>query len=402
MAQLPIHIFGMHDAGAESLFSTAKKTGWVVATVQVNPPDSSSDFSALMNAGFGVIVRLNNGYNPNGTLPNSAQYDTFAQQCATFVAGSQGAKIWIIGNETNLADERPGGAGGQVITPDKYAQCFAKCRAAIKNLAGHAADWIVPAPPAPWNNQTTYLGNANGDWVQYLRDSLTQIAQLKSAPDALALHTYTHGLNPALVTSEDKMNAPFANYHSQFRAYRDFLGVVPTNWRALPVFITETQAADPDWWKNQNVGWIRAAYQEINAWNAVAANQPIQGVCLFRWNIGDARWSISDKSALQDDLRAALQNDYRARWPAPPPPPPDPVATAAIAAAKKLTWMPINTDGALYKFALAQNLGYPQTDEFQVTFNNTLYIAQVYNLGIVYVKQGDWGNCQFVKKPDGV
>ena len=85
--------------------------------------------------------------------------------------------------------------------------------------------------------------------------------------------------------------------------------------------------------------------------------------------------------------------------PPPPPPPSGDASTAAIAAAKKLTWMPINTDGALYKFALAQNLGYPQTDEFQFTFNNVAYIGQVYNGGIVYVKNGDWGNCKWVKKP---
>ena len=83
-----------------------------------------------------------------------------------------------------------------------------------------------------------------------------------------------------------------------------------------------------------------------------------------------------------------------------PPPPPNPtLESAVIAAAKKLTWMPINTGGAIYKFALAQNLGYPQTDEFQFTFNNVGYIGQVYNGGIVYVKNGDWGNCKWVKKP---
>jgi hypothetical protein len=72
---------------------------------------------------------------------------------------------------------------------------------------------------------------------------------------------------------------------------------------------------------------------------------------------------------------------------------------AAISAAKKLTWMPINTDGALYKFAQAQNLGYPQTDEFEFTFGSVVYVGQVYNLGIVFVKKGDWGNCKWVKKP---
>jgi len=406
MPQFPSHIFGMHDPGAEPLFLDAGKTGWVVISVQVNPPDSNGDFSALANAGIGVIARLNNGYGSEGTIPFAVQYDAFAQQCVSFVTGSRGAKIWIIGNETNLAGERPGNTGGndgEVITPDKYAQCFAKCRAAIKALAGHADDWVVPAPPAPWNNQTTYAGNASGDWVKYFQDILNQCIQLNAKPDALALHTYTHGFNAALVTSEEKASPPFQNYHWHFRAYRDFIAVIPASLRAVPVFITETQAADsptppnpPSWWQNGNIGWIRAAYAEINAWNSVPTNQPIQALCLFRWQTGEPKWSILDKSALQDDLRAALRNDYRVRWAAPQP---DPVAAAAITAAKKYTWMPINADAALYKFAQANDLGYPQTDEFELTFNNDVYVGQVYNLGIVYVKKGDWGNCKWVNKP---
>lgn len=71
---------------------------------------------------------------------------------------------------------------------------------------------------------------------------------------------------------------------------------------------------------------------------------------------------------------------------------------AAIIAARRLNWMPIDDQAALYLFAQANNLGYPQTDEFPVPFNNVTYIAQVFNLGIVYVKQDDWGNVKWVKK----
>ncbi len=390
----------MHDPGAESLIRNAGKTGWVIAAAKVNPPDVNSDYSALTNNGFGVIVRLNNGYGSDGTLPNSSQYDVFAQQCASFVTASRGARIWIIGNETNLAGERPGNTGandGEVITPDKYAQCFGKCRKAIKQLVGHADDWVIPAAPAPWNNQTTYPGNPSGDWVKYFQDLLTQIMLLNAKPDALALHTYTHGLSPSFITSEVKMDAPFANYHKHFRAYRDFLGVVPAALKTLPVLITEAQPADPDWWRNQNVGWVQAAYKEINDWNATAANQAIQALCLFRWFTGDVRWSISDKAAVQDDFRTALQTNYRTRWTSVPITPTDP-GVAALQAARQVPWMPINTESALYKFAQARNLGFPQTDEFEFTFNNQAYIAQVYNLGIVYVKKGDWGNCKFANK----
>jgi len=415
MPQFPSYIFGMHDPGAEPLFLNANKPGWIVVSVQVNPPDQSSDFSGLANQGFGVIVRLNNGYDSNGTLPNSSQYAQFAQQCASFVAGSKGAKVWIVGNETNSPWERPGnngGQGGEVITPALYAQCFALVRAAIKKLPGHDLDWVVPSAPAPWNNQTTYPGNANGDWVQYFKDTLNQCIAQKATPDGIAMHTYTHGMDPAFITSEEKMVAPFTAYHKHFRTYRDFMAAVPTSLKTAPVFITETQPADPDWWQDRNVGWVQAAFKEINDWNAVAANQPIQALCLFRWQTGNPQWSISDKNAVKADFQAALQNNYKVRWATPPPPPPppppqplpatDPRAIDALAAAKKLTWMPINTDGALYKFAQSKNLGYPQTDEFEFTVGTDAYVGQVYNLGIVYVKKGDWANVKFVNKPAGM
>jgi N-acetyl-anhydromuramyl-L-alanine amidase AmpD len=574
------------------MMANAGKPGWIVASVLAGDP--GGDFSALANQGIGVIVRLNNGYGSDGTIPNSSSYDTFAQKCAAYVAGSRGAKIWVIGNETNLAFERPGnvnGIGGQVITPDLYAQCFAKCRAAIRKVPGHADDWVAPAAPAPWNNQTTYPANPSGDWVQYYKDILTTCTQLQQPPDALALHTYAHGNTPDFITTEQKADAPFQNYHAQFRAYRDFLGVVPAALKTVPVFVTETQPVDPNWWRNQNTGWVQGAYAEINAWNAVPSNQAVHALCLFRWQTGDARWSIADKPAVQDDFRAAMQNDYRTRpVGAPPVPPPlgsgwcpfvtkrpitinnydvgrsgqkvkavvlhiaagsmmgifptfnDPnrLASAHFAVARNgtieqyvsiddtaygvgmrykdgnwynprgmlakpswtglqpplnpnlytisiehegqpeeqwtpqmydannrllqwiakqcsLTYVPrqtlighfeidpvdrpncpgpnvhwdqiavdangtatsglvmtqiqasanevpllsINTQSALYKFAAANLLGNPQTNEFQFQVGGDSYVSQVFNNGIVYVKSGDWGNAARVGKPDG-
>lgn len=82
-----------------------------------------------------------------------------------------------------------------------------------------------------------------------------------------------------------------------------------------------------------------------------------------------------------------------------PPPLAPTLQDVLLAAAQKYRWMPINTGAALYKFAQAKNLGYPQTDEFEFTYGNDSYVGQVYNLGIVYVKKGDWGNVKWVKKP---
>ena len=73
----------------------------------------------------------------------------------------------------------------------------------------------------------------------------------------------------------------------------------------------------------------------------------------------------------------------------------------AAAAAEGQIWMPVNDRTALYTFAQANGLGCPQTDEFDFTFNSETFVGQVFTLGIVFVKKGDWSNVQWVIKPTG-
>lgn len=318
---LPNYIFGIHDPGGESYMLAAEKPGWVLVSVRVKPPDHNGDFSYLADQGLGPIVRLNNGYLSAGSLPNSTQYDRFALHCAEFVAESKGAHFWIIGNQPNSALERPGNDGtdnsGEVITPDMYARCFNGCRAAIRELPGHENDWVIPAAVAPFKTHTNYPKNPSGDWVRYMADMLFQILTQHGRPDGLALHTYTHGHDAGLVSSDSMAAGHFSDRHWNFRAYRDFLTAAPPALRSLPVFITETQPLEPGW-TDEDKGWIQAACSEINSWNAVPSNQPIQAVCFHRWEPrpGDTRAaSIADKPEVVEDLAAALRCDYRVRWP---------------------------------------------------------------------------------------
>jgi uncharacterized protein YcfL len=320
-AGLPNYIFGLHDAGGEDHMLDANKPGWVVVSVQVNPPDSTGDFSELAEKGIGVIVRLNHGYGNAGTIPNSTRFDEFALQCARFVAGSRGARIWIIGNEPNTAAERPGndgtGSSGELITPEVYARCFNRCRKAIRALPGHGGDWVIPAAVAPFITQTNYPNNPSGDWVRYFADVLFQIAVQGGGVDGLALHTCAHGIDASLIKSDAKVGGHFPTRHWNFRAYRDFLAAVLPALRNLPVFITEAQPLEPGW-TNQKRDWIQTACAEINAWNSNQANQPVQALCFFRWQgrSGDPRGSaMADKPEVVQDLAAALQNEYRVRWP---------------------------------------------------------------------------------------
>ncbi len=81
--------------------------------------------------------------------------------------------------------------------------------------------------------------------------------------------------------------------------------------RDLPVFITETDQGDVQW-QNENTGWVRAAYAEIDAWNR-SNTQKIRSLILYRWpQVAGDRWGIEGKANMIADFRAAL--GQRLRW----------------------------------------------------------------------------------------
>jgi len=323
------YLYGFHDRGGEQNMLDAGLGGWVLVTEEVGYDrnnTSGSNYTDLVSRGLGVIVRLNAGYAVVGTLPYERAYDDFAQRCANFVRSSSGAHLWIVGNEPNHPIEWPGAdwdwnlnppqpkrpdSRGEPITPKRYAACYARVHRAIHATPGHEKDQVLVAAPAPWNPLTTYEGNANGDWVQYFRDVLSEIKRLKCPCDGITLHTYTHGTEPKLIWSEEKLSAAgFQKYHYHFRAYRDFMAVIPEEMRSLPVYITETDQGDVPW-RNENTGWVRAAYSEIAGWNQVN-RQKIRSLLLYRWpQVPGDRWGIAGKEGVVEDFRQACALGYR-------------------------------------------------------------------------------------------
>ena len=373
------YIFGLHDPGGEGVMLTAGKPGWVLFSEAIGHDAGNlggGNYTDYSNRNLGVLVRLNNGYAPEGTIPRSSQYTAFAQRCANFVANSQGCKIWLIGNEMNFANERPSlsaaapsatpapagspflraaapqppigapmppkpdplshGATGrfnalhlpppgasaapapgaqsralessEVITPELYVRCYRLCREAIHHLPGHADDQVLVGSPAPWNNQTSYPGNPNGDWVQYFQDILTLLGP--TGCDGFTIHTYSHGTDPNFIYDQQRLNPPFQNRYYHFQSYRDFMQAVPQNMRSLPAYITETDQDDP--WLDLNNGWVQRAYAEIDHWNKQPSNQQLRALILYRWPEYD-RWGIERKGGVIEDFRTALSNDYRWR-----------------------------------------------------------------------------------------
>lgn len=81
-----------------------------------------------------------------------------------------------------------------------------------------------------------------------------------------------------------------------------------------------------------------------------------------------------------------------------PPPPPQDIPSEILQKAKAVPWMPVNNGAALWNYAKAHGLQDQQTDEMSVTIHGEEYLLQVFNLGIVYVKKGDWGNIKVIPK----
>ena len=71
------YIYGIHDHDTNiqeylDHIRNGGAPGWITATVAIgaNPNDNGgADFSNLSNQGHTVVVRLNNGYGADGTIP---------------------------------------------------------------------------------------------------------------------------------------------------------------------------------------------------------------------------------------------------------------------------------------------------------------------------------------------
>lgn len=301
------YLHGMHDPGGENLM--ADKPGWIVFTVSLSA-NERIDFGSYVSRGFVPIVRLNWGYGSTGTIPKPDQYDEMAAACQQFVSASPDAEIFIIGNEPNHINERP---AGEVITPENYARCFNLCRDMIRAIRPSAE--VLMAAIAPWNEQT-------GDWVDYFKR-----CALLCDCDGFALHAYTHGADPALVTSDIKVHGWYWHFH----VYRTQLYNVPPDKRKVPAYITESNQGDNPW-VDAKTGYVPALMRDVYDWNQQAGTQKIRCVALYRWSTADEdqRWAISTKPQVQADFAEAARMGFLSPLPigvTPPVPAPQPPDT---------------------------------------------------------------------------
>ncbi len=117
----------------------------------------------------------------------------------------------------------------------------------------------------------------------------------------------------------------------------------------------------------------------------------VMGATIFTMNA----WGKQDSFAI---AHAAKIRDYIGAGGPPPPPHAMTLEEAVLQTAHSVPWMPVNNTAALWKFAKQNDLQDQQTDELPFTYNGEKYIAQVFNLGILYVKVGDWNTIRVIPK----
>ena len=343
-------LYGIHDHDTNiqeylDHLAAGGVTRWVTATIAIgsDPGNTSGDdFRWIANQGHTIIVRLNNGYCGSGTIPTPDKYDDFAQRAANYVAASQGASLFIIGNETNLAGEWPPVNGhASYVSPSDYATVFRKTYDAIKAVRPEAQVVSQALAPfaGPYNAGSTYgfTHDANPiNWVQYLNDMLIAIKSTGGI-DGIALHINSRGYSYGDIHSTQKVVAGGQSLYFSFYVYKDWVDHgIPSDLYHLPLYATEANGIyywsgghpeRPD--AHYEPGWMQEIYAEIDRYNQQAASsgRPIyRAVNMYRWCAWCDGWNIDSspyKGQILSDLDQAVAAQYR--WPnggsAPPPPP---------------------------------------------------------------------------------
>jgi hypothetical protein len=322
-------LFGIHDDyGGRRAELFPNKRGWVLFTEDVGGNGASPVAAWASNpVAHGVLVRLNNGYNDGfrgpGTIPGPGGYDAFAQKCAGWVQrsmaglGADATATFIIGNEMNNPREWPNPNGDShtlnmaaAISPQGYADCFNRVYRAIKAVAPNAR--VVPGAVDPYN--ALYM-----DCLHYFTQMLARIEAL----DGFAFHTYTHGPDVSRISSLQTFgNDPLRWQYYDFLSYATLMDHVPAKWRHVPVYLTETDQTPtdsmPNAWTGGRNGWVRAAYSEIQRWNAQPYAQQIQTLILYRFARGggsDALYCLQDKPDILAEFRDTVAStDFRWRF----------------------------------------------------------------------------------------
>ncbi len=328
------HLIGIHDDDFPSVnewLSRAPGAGaWITATESLgHDPNNFGGKNYTVSAGTTIIARLNNGYNPDGTLPLKEHYADFAQRCANFVANSSGCEMWLIGNETNLGSEWPRRNGvPEYISPEDYAEAFKLAYNAIKAIRPDHRVFVQSL--APWAGPYSFPGEVQPDnWVDYSWKMLKAITTGPDAvtPDGITLHINSRSYALSSVAFGERITAGGLPLEFGWGVHRDWIqwGIPRELWH-LPLHATESNGRA--YWSGigwpepgqpaYQTGWLQAIFTSINGWNQDARHfgLPIyRCINMYRWCDCDG-WSIKvapNKAQILSDLEATAALGFT--WP---------------------------------------------------------------------------------------
>ena len=267
-----------------------------------DPNDHSGfDHSAVLLPGLAHVDRANYGYDRMGTIPPRHLWENGIARLANWAIATPALKVLQLGNEPNMAWERPGygGDGEEKITPTGYGDYWKLAWDAMRQVRPDVL--MAPAPVAPWNTETWYDGNLSGDWVRYWQDLLHEIEDYR--PGAIVLHAYTHGTDRALVLDDTTMDAPWQAYYYHWQHVRQLWDAMPSWAKALPAYIGETNQDGP-WSEDPDNGWCTEVAFEVERMRQEGMD--VRCFAAYCWpDRGDGRGLVHNPGAREDLRRAA-------------------------------------------------------------------------------------------------
>jgi murein DD-endopeptidase MepM/ murein hydrolase activator NlpD len=293
-------LYAVHDQSGHALVPAG---GWCVESIAIAENPQPQNWTQI-RPDINWILRLNWAHNgKDGTIPLRGQYDEFAKRCADYMAHTGGVQVVIIANEPNHAQEYPHGVP---IAPEDYADCFNGC---YRTITYERPDCeVMAAAVAPWDVTSGI------DWLAYYKRMLAPISEC----DGLAVHGYTHGADPNLIWSSEKVQG----WYWHFPVIYQTIQAIPPRFATRPVHVTETDQGD-NAWVDANSGWVQNAYQSVDDHNRTPGTQKIYSLALYRWR-GD-KYEIHNKPQVQEDFKAAVKRGYISPGePMPTPPQPQP------------------------------------------------------------------------------
>lgn len=328
-----MNLLGMHDREGRHIPPVG---GWCLDTVALHQNPVAQDYTS-MRADINWLVRLNWGYGSVGTFPTPNQATYYVDAAIEYIMNSRGAYGFILGNEPNHENERPGGA---VLHPHYVAALFVKIHGSVKSA--NSKIQVMPPPIAPYHASPI-------DWLYYFRSMYEEIERLGSTPDGIPIHAYLRGKNPDDLRSTAKMASPLTGQHSSFRTYQDALKSLPSRSAQAPAFITEFNPLDG--WEDRDAGIIVEGVRELKEWNADKSHTQVRSFIMYRWPKYDenAKWAIEGKNGVVQDFNNAVREaEYSHQVSLPVVTAPTPVVVAPTPSPSVSFRREIETDASNY------------------------------------------------------